>query len=83
MASGLPVAAYRSAAAAELVKHQENGTLASPGDEVAYIEAALWLAADRERLAQLSLAARQTMLPRNWAAVVKAFERVAHEAIGI
>jgi glycosyltransferase involved in cell wall biosynthesis len=83
MASGLPVAAYRSAAAAELVKHEENGTLASPGDEVAYVEAALWLAAERERLAQLSLAARQTMLPRNWAAVVKVFERVAHEAIGV
>jgi glycosyltransferase involved in cell wall biosynthesis len=81
MASGLPVAAYRSAAAAELVKHQENGTLASPGDEVAYIEAALWLAADRERLVQLSQLARQSMLPRNWAAVVKAFERVANEAI--
>lgn len=81
MASALPVAAYRSAAAAELVAHRENGTLASPGDEAAYVEAALWLAADRERLTRLSRAARQTMLPRNWGAVVAAFEQVAREAI--
>jgi hypothetical protein len=32
-------------------------------------------------LVQLSQLARQSMLPRNWAAVVKAFERVANEAI--
>ena len=81
MASALPVVAYRSAAAAELVVHQENGVLASPGDETAYVEAALWLAADRQRLARLAQAARQSMLPRNWGAVVTAFEEVASEAI--
>jgi len=81
MASGLPVAAYRSAAAAELVEHQRNGVVASPGDEGAYIEAALWMLADRERLQQLSQAARQSMLPRGWGGVVDCFERVAREAI--
>ena len=81
MASGLPVAAYRSAAAAELVEHQRNGVVASPGDEGAYIEAALWMLADRERLQQLSQAARQSMLPRGWGGVVDSFERVAREAI--
>lgn len=81
MASGLPVAAYRSAAAAELIEHGVNGAVASPGDEGAYVAAALALLADRTRLAQLSLAARQSMLPRNWAGVVASFEKVAREAI--
>lgn len=41
LASGLPVIAYRVAAAAELVRHGENGMLASPGDSIDYLRAAL------------------------------------------
>jgi len=81
MASGLPVAAYRSAAAAELVKHQENGVVASPGDENAYLAAAQWMLEDRARLRSMALAARATMVPRSWAGVVECFEGVAREAI--
>ena len=82
MASGLPVVAYRSAAAAELVAHQENSAVASPGDESAYLEAALWMLADAKRLSRLADAARQTMLPHSWSGVVARFESVAREAIG-
>ncbi len=81
MASGLPVVAYRSAAAAELVEHEQNGVVASPGDESAYIAAALWMLEADGRPAVLSAAARQAMLPRNWGRVVASFETVAREAL--
>jgi glycosyltransferase involved in cell wall biosynthesis len=81
MASGLPVVAYRSAAAAELVADGENGVVAPPGDEEAFIAAALWMLEAPGRLAELSLAARLVMLPRSWAGVVASFEDVAREAI--
>jgi len=81
MASGLPVVAYRSAAAAELVEHEQNGVVASPGDESAYIAAALWMLEKDGRPAVLSAAARQAMLPRNWGRVVASFETVAREAL--
>lgn len=81
MASGLPVVAYRSAAAAELIVHRYNGVVASPGDEAAYIEAATWLLAERERRQQLGEMARASMLTRRWSDVVERFEGVIGEAI--
>ncbi len=81
MASGLPVLAYRSAAAAELICDGANGHLAAPGDEAAYVAAALALAGTVERLPELAIAARDAMLPRNWANVVERFESVAREAM--
>lgn len=81
MASGLPVLAYRSAAAAELISDGANGQLVPPGDEAAYLAAALDLALSRKRLPELAAAARYTMLPRNWAHVVERFEMVAREAM--
>jgi glycosyltransferase involved in cell wall biosynthesis len=82
MASGLPVLAYRSAAAAELICDGSNGQLAPPGDEAAYVAAALDLAGSKERLSELAMAARAAMLPRNWASVIERFEIVAREAMG-
>jgi glycosyltransferase involved in cell wall biosynthesis len=41
LASGLPVIAYRVAAAAELIRNGENGMLASPGDSIDYLRATL------------------------------------------
>ncbi|HXE37805.1 MAG TPA: glycosyltransferase, partial [Azonexus sp.] len=82
MASGLPVLAYRSAAAAELICDGANGQLVAPGDETSYLMAARELAAGgRGRLPELAMAAREAMLPRNWALVVERFEMVAREAI--
>ena len=83
MASGLPVVAYRCAAAAELIVHQHNGVVASPGDEAAYVGAALWLLADRQRRQQLGEMARASMLTRRWSDVVERFESVVGEAIEI
>ncbi len=81
MASGLPVVAYRSAAAAELIEHERNGVVASPGDEGGYIAAALWVLAENGRLPALATAARQDMLPRDWGAVVASFQGVAREVL--
>jgi glycosyltransferase involved in cell wall biosynthesis len=81
MASGLPVVAYRSAAAAELIVDGSNGCLAAPGDEEAYRSAALDLVSAPECLPALGAAARQTMLGHQWAAVVDRFESVVREAL--
>ena len=80
MASGVPVVAYRSAAA-ELIVDRENGAIAAPGDENAYIAAALGLLEAAGGLAGIAAAARATMLPCGWANVVECFEGVAREAI--
>lgn len=81
MASGVPVVAYRSAAAAELVADRVNSVAVAPGDEKAYVEAALWCVEMPERLAAMGQRARDDMLVRNWPGVVSAFEQVAREAI--
>jgi glycosyltransferase involved in cell wall biosynthesis len=82
MASGLPVLAYRSAAAAELIVSGDNGLTVMPGDELAYIQGALDLLADPGALRLMGQKARQTILPRSWERVVDAFESVAREALG-
>lgn len=82
MASGLPVLAYRSAAAAELIVDGESGVLIPPGDETSFIAAARRLAECPQCLPALATEARQAMLPRNWAEVVQRFEAVACAAMG-
>ena len=82
MASGLPVLAYRSAAAAELIVDGENGRLVPPGDEVGYLEAAAGMVAATLSRERLGAAARQAMLAHRWSVVVERFEAVLREAIG-
>ena len=65
-----------------MIVQQKNGMVASPGDERAYVDGALWLLEETSRLKEVAVAARQSMLPRGWAGVVESFESVAHEAIG-
>lgn len=81
MASGLPVLAYRSAAAAELISDGTDGRTVPPGDEKSYIDGALALAVTPESRREMGLLARQAMLPRSWGRVVETFERVAFEAV--
>lgn len=83
MASGLPVLAYRSAAAAELIADGVNGATVAPGDEQAFVAAAVTLAKHPGRLVELGRVARQAVLPRSWDAVVESFEAVAREALTI
>ncbi|WP_153145153.1 glycosyltransferase family 1 protein [Dechloromonas sp. H13] len=81
MASGVPVLAYHSAAAAELISDGADGRTVPPGDEKSYIDGALALAAAPERLREMGHLARQAMLPRGWGRVVESFENVAREAL--
>jgi glycosyltransferase involved in cell wall biosynthesis len=82
LASGLAVLAFRSAAAAELIVDGDNGRVIAPGDEAAYIDAALSLAVDSAHRRQLRERARQSMLARGWGDVSLRFEAVLREAIG-
>ncbi|MDD5297190.1 MAG: glycosyltransferase family 1 protein [Rhodocyclaceae bacterium] len=81
MASGLPVVAYRSAAAAELILDGENGRSVPPGDVGAFLNAATALA-NAPDPAPLARRARITALERGWDAVVDRFESVLNEVSG-
>lgn len=81
MASGLPVLAYRSAAAAELISDGADGSTVPPGNEKSFVDSALHLAASLDKLAAMGRQARLAMLPRNWGSVVASFEAVALEAV--
>lgn len=83
MAGGLPVLAYRSAAAAELIADGVNGATVAPGDEAAFVAEAIALAGNPARLAALATAARQSILPRSWQSVVERFEAVLREAVTV
>lgn len=76
MASGLPVLAYRSAAAAELIEPGDNGQVVSPGDERSFITTACLLAADAPLRQQLGERACDSVAARNWPEVIAQFEGV-------
>lgn len=82
MASGLPVLAFRSAAAAELIASGIDGVSVAPGDDLAYLAAARRLVEAPEALCEMGRRASQAMQSRGWAAVVERFEAVACEAGG-
>jgi glycosyltransferase involved in cell wall biosynthesis len=70
LASGLPVVAYRDAAAQELIAQGEQGWLATPGDEAGFVEGAVLLADSPELRARQGLAARERVASLEWSAIV-------------
>ena len=62
MAAGLPVAAFRSTASADTVRHGEDGLLAPMADVEGLADALRTLARDRVLLNRMSHAARQRAL---------------------
>ena len=80
MASGLAVAAYRSAAAAEIIADGFSGRSVPPGDEAAFVSAALGLALDDDLRRAIGRRARLDMETRGWPGVVERFEHVLREA---
>jgi glycosyltransferase involved in cell wall biosynthesis len=76
MASGVPVVAFAHAAAAQLIRHGENGLLAPCGDDAAFVQAARCLAADTVQRRALADAARQSACGWTWDGVVARFESV-------
>ncbi|MBL8307626.1 MAG: glycosyltransferase family 1 protein [Rubrivivax sp.] len=81
MASGLALLAYDHAAAAELVRHGENGLLAGAGDRATFCALARRLAGDGDRVRQLGLHARQTALGLDWGRIIDGVVRTYGEAI--
>jgi glycosyltransferase involved in cell wall biosynthesis len=75
MASGLAVVAYRYAAAAEHIAHEENGLHAGFGNEEEFIQMACGLANDAGRIDKMRRQAHQTMLSLDWQNIVDEFEQ--------
>ena len=71
LASGLPVVAYRDAAALELVGHGSHGWLAEPGDEAGFVAGAVSLADAPALRARQALAARERVAALGWPAIVE------------
>lgn len=81
LASGLAVAAYDQAAAAQHIQHGHNGVLARPGDEYGFREAACWLLEDIETLRRVRLNARQHASRQSWDGIVQQFENYLHSVM--
>ncbi|MEO8332527.1 MAG: glycosyltransferase [Gallionella sp.] len=75
MASGLAVVAYRYAAAAEHIAHDENGLHAEFGNEDDFIRQACGLANNVARIDKLRTGSHQTMLRLDWQNIVDEFEQ--------
>jgi glycosyltransferase involved in cell wall biosynthesis len=66
LASGLPVVAYRMAAAAELIRHGDNGMLADPGASDQFVRAALDLVTRPGARYRAAAAAPQSVASLDW-----------------
>lgn len=74
MASGLGVIAFNYAAAHTYIESGRNGITITPGDDEAFIAAAVELAGDRKRLAELGREARRTAEGLDWDRVIRGIE---------
>jgi glycosyltransferase involved in cell wall biosynthesis len=74
MASGLPVLGYDYAAAAEFVRHRENGLKVSFENEADFIREAEWLVTHPEAMTHLGRQARETALSISWEAIFQQLE---------
>jgi len=81
LASGLPVVAYDTAAAAEHVRDELSGRLVAKGDEAGFLSAVCALACRHERLSWMRAQARAAALRADWASVLGAFEDQLAQAV--
>jgi glycogen(starch) synthase len=82
MAAGLPVIASRNGGMAEMISHEKNGLLISPGAPEEIAAAILKLAKNKQLRDKLGGAAKQTILERyNAEEIGNAIERTFQEAI--
>ena len=73
LASGLAVVSYDCAAALELIDNGLNGSLVPTGDDVSFVNAAVQLATEPERVQRYRTAAVQAVANRSWDAVCDTF----------
>lgn len=73
MASGLAVVAFRHAAGAELIRHDQDGLSLAVDDSQGFRRAAVELCQQQARYARLGRAARQRALGYRWSAIARTF----------
>jgi len=81
LASGLPVVAYRMAAAAELIRHGDNGMLAEPGAGDQFVRAALDLVTRPGLRRRATAAAPASVAALDWERIHDALEAALRDAI--
>ncbi len=81
MASGLPVVAYRLAAAAELIQHGHNGMLADPGASGAFVRSVLDLVSRPGTRTRIAEVAPTSVAAFDWDRIHDRLVAVLREAI--
>lgn len=74
MASGLPVLAFDTAAASQLIRHGDNGLLAAPDDADGFVRLARRLVDDLPAARALGLRARDSVCSQGWDRIVVQIE---------
>lgn len=82
LASGLPVLAFDTAAAADWVRHGANGWLVPPGDEPGYVAQAAQLAREPQRIAEASALARRQVAQLDWQQIAVQVENLFLNTLG-
>jgi glycosyltransferase involved in cell wall biosynthesis len=81
MASGLPTVAFDYAAAAQIIEHGRNGSLAPFGQEPAFIGQSVSLAQAADARLAMGRAAREAAMQLGWDSVVARLEWILSEAM--
>ncbi len=81
LASGLAVLAFDYAAAAELIRHGDNGLLAPRGDEATFIRSAIEMVNNPALVQRLRERGRATTLTQDWAQIARQVETVWHQLL--
>lgn len=81
LASGLPVVAYRMAAAAELIRHGDNGMLADPGASDQFVRAALDLVTRPQARRRAAMAAPYSVVALDWERIHEQLVAALRDAI--
>lgn len=76
MASGLAIVSFDDAAAAEHLRHEENGMKASLDDDEAFVEHALTLAQQHTLRSRIRQQARVDALDLDWSTQIEQFEQL-------
>jgi glycosyltransferase involved in cell wall biosynthesis len=83
LASGLAVVAFDYAAAAQTIRHDDNGLLAPMGDAHAFAALAASAVSDIARVRQMGRLARESALKLGWDLVVRQLETLLEVAAGV
>lgn len=83
LASGLAVVAFNYAAAANTIRHDDNGLLAPFGDTDTFAAVAAKAAADFSKARQMGARGRESALKLGWDIVVKQLETLLEIAAGV